>query len=135
MLRRSWTEAYSVPSEMIFSLTLTLSLNFNNVKKSEHFLAWETLCNKKICIEFILSFQISKHLVYNVWVWTSSKYTWPLYLRSHFNSTTIYWKLLALVKYCLYLQILWECCKCLILENPTFYIHYCHFLKQNSLGS
>ena len=45
----------------------TFSLNFNNVRKSVYFLAWDALCNRNIFIEFIMRFQLSKCLAYDMW--------------------------------------------------------------------
>ena len=82
MVRGCSTEV-SVLSKIIFSVTLS-----ENVRKSEHSLTWETLCNIKICIRFIMRFKMSKYLV---WMcgWTGSKYTWLLYFRFRFNLKTI----------------------------------------------
>ena len=60
--------AISFPSETFFhSHTLTLSLNFNNIKKLKHLLTCETLCNRYIVIKCIIRFLIRKCVVYNVW--------------------------------------------------------------------
>ena len=89
------------------------ALNFN-ARKSQIFPSWEILCNKNIFMKFIMRFHISKRLVYDVWAnWFKAYVTSVFKLRSCFNLTTINpWKLMVLVKYCIYLQLLWECCQC-----------------------
>ena len=68
VFRGSSTEAYYLSASFIFSVTsfisekiffihiLILSLNFNNIRKSEHVLTWQTHFNINICIELIMWF-------------------------------------------------------------------------------
>lgn len=67
---------------------------------------------QKYLHEIYIRFHISQPLVYNVWTnWFKAYMNSVFKLRSCFNLTTINpWKLMVLVKYYIYLQLLWECC-------------------------
>ena len=124
----------SFPSETFCSLRR--SLNFSNIKKLKNILTWETICNRCTFIKFIIRFQMSKRLVYNVWTNCLSTYMTPAFKIPFQLIQSIHWKLMALVKYCIYLLLLWECWKCLpLFENFTLSMHYCYFLNQDSLGN
>ena len=46
-----------------FNNTSIFSLNFNNIGKPEHVLIWESLYNRNIFLDFIMSFQTNSRLV------------------------------------------------------------------------
>ena len=95
---------------IFFSNTLRLSLNFNNIRKLKHVITWETLCNRNFAIKFIKRFQVNAW--YTMRERPRSKYTCPLYLRPLSSLTAINpLELPAMVKYCIYLQLLWKCYK------------------------
>ena len=65
-----YTFPHLFPNRKNFFCNSHFPLNFNNVKKFEHLLTSEALCNRNIFTEFITRLQISECLVYNVWaVW------------------------------------------------------------------
>ena len=103
-----------------FDNALIFTLNFINVRKSEHFPNWEILCGRNIFMSFIIRFQISKGLVYSVWTNWFKIHMAPAF-KIPFSINP--WKLLTLAKYCIYLQLLWERyiqMLPLIIENSPF---------------